>query len=518
MWLDHIKELFMEEKLIEINNLSKYFPGVVALKDVSMQILKNTVHCIVGENGAGKSTLIKILTGALRKSEGKILYKGKEYEPHTTKAAMNAGMSVLFQELNVVNQLTVRQNLTLGVEESRLGFIRKTDRAAQSYEVLKSMDPSIGLNDHVDDLSVAQKQVIEITKAITSDADVIVMDEPTASLSEEETERLFTIIKGLKKQNVTVIYISHRLSEIFQIGDYVTVFRDGQMIGTKSVSELSYCRDEVESCAELIKMMLGKVVVEHYVPSRIDYDSKVLVLKNVSNTKLQDIGFTLYKGEILGFYGLVGSGKTEIARAIYGLDESEGIIEIQGELVDVKNPRAAITRGISMVPEERRTEGLFTKLSIRENISIMNMKTVSRYGIASKKKERRLARKFIDKVRIVARDEEQKVALLSGGNQQKVVVSKCLNAESAVLLLDEPTRGIDVGAKDEIHNIIRELSGEGASIVVFSSELPEIINLCDRIILLYDGKMMSELKNGENIDTEQIMHIVTGGKGDKDEN
>jgi len=504
----------MDEKLIEIRNLSKYFPGVVALKDVSFDIFKNTVHCIVGENGAGKSTLIKILTGALKRSEGKIKYNGKEYEPHSTRDAMNAGMSVLFQELNVVDQLTVGQNLTLGVEKSRFGFIRKSDKAAQSSEVLKSMDPSISLNEQVLYLSVAQKQVIEITKAITSDANVIVMDEPTAALSEEETERLFEIIKGLKEKNVTVIYITHRLSEIFQIGDYVTVFRDGQMIGTRSVSELSYCRDEVESCAELIKMMLGKVVVEHYVASTVDYNNEVLELTDVSNNKLHDISFALYRGEILGFYGLVGSGKTEIVRVVYGLDESEGSIEIQGKMVQVKDPRTAIVKGISMVPEERRTEGLFTKLSIRENIPIMNMKTVSRYGIASKKKERQIARKYIDEVHIIARDEDQEVALLSGGNQQKVVVSKCLNAESAILLLDEPTRGIDVGAKEEIHNIIRQLSSEGASIIVFSSELPEIINLCDRIILLYDGKIKSEIKNGEDIDTERIMHIVTGGKGD----
>jgi ABC-type sugar transport system ATPase subunit len=288
------------------------------------------------------------------------------------------------------------------------------------------------------------------------------------------------------------------------------------MIGTRSVSELSFCRDEVESYAELIKMMLGKVVVEHYVPSTVDYNSKVLGLTDVSNKKLHDISFALYKGEILGFYGLVGSGKTEIVRVVYGLDESEGSIEIQGKMVQVRDPRTAIVKGISMVPEERRTEGLFTKLSIRENIPIMNMKTVSRYGIASKRKERQIARKYIDEVHIVARDEDQRVALLSGGNQQKVVVSKCLNAESAILLLDEPTRGIDVGAKEEIHNIIRQLSSEGASIIVFSSELPEIINLCDRIILLYDGKIKSEMKNGEGIDTERIMHIVTGGKGDID--
>jgi ABC-type sugar transport system ATPase subunit len=501
----------MNEKLLEIQGLSKFYPGVVALKDVSFDIYRNTVHCIVGENGAGKSTLIKILTGALRRNAGRILYDGKEFSPHSTRDAMNAGMSVLFQELNVVDQLSVEQNLTLGLENSTFGFERKSTRTGQVLEVLRSLDPTIAPQQRVGELSVAQKQVIEITKAISSDSSIIVMDEPTAALSEEEVERLFAIVKNLRHQNVTVIYITHRLAEIFRIGDFVTVLRDGQMIGTRAVSELAgSCASEVESCAELIRMMLGKVVAERYVPSAVDRSQRVLELNHVNSAKLRDVGLELYKGEILGVYGLIGSGKTEIARAIYGLDEVEGEIRVHGRLRRLDNPAAAIASGIAMVPEERRTEGLCTKLSIRENIPVMNMKAIAPLGITSRRREKGLARGFIEKVRIVARDEEQKVALLSGGNQQKVVFAKCLNARSAILLLDEPTRGVDVGAKEEIHNIVRELSRGGTSVIVFSSELPEILNLCDRIILLYQGRVKQVLANGSDIDSEKIMHVVTG--------
>ncbi len=504
----------MSEKLLEIRGVSKFFPGVVALKDVSFDILKNTVHCIVGENGAGKSTLIKILTGALRRNAGAILLDGKEFGPHSTREAMRAGISVLFQELNVVEQLTVEQNLTLGQERSVLGVEQPSEKSGRVLEVLRSLDPAISPQQKVGELSVAQKQVIEITKAISSDARIIVMDEPTAALSEEEVERLFAIIKSLGRQNVTVIYITHRLTEIFEVGDYVTVLRDGQMIGTRSVRELrGACSSEAESCAELIRMMLGKVVAEQYVASPVDRSVTVLALEGVTSEKLHDVSFSLYKGEILGIYGLIGAGKTEIARALYGLDPTTGTVRVLGKPRPIGDPARAIRSGIAMVPEERRAEGLCTKLSIRENIPVMNMRAVAPLGITSRGRERALARRFIEKVHIVARDEEQKVALLSGGNQQKVVFSKCLNAESTILLLDEPTRGIDVGAKEEIHNIIRELVRAGTSVIVFSSELPEILNLCDRIVLLYQGRVKEILQNGGDVDSHHIMQVVTGAGG-----
>jgi ABC-type sugar transport system ATPase subunit len=502
----------MPEKLLEIQNISKHFPGVDALRGVSFDIHRNTVHCIVGENGAGKSTLIKILTGAERRSAGSILLRGKEYSPRSTREAMNFGMSVLFQELNVVNQLTVEQNLVLGKEKVRLGFFRREPgMMARVCEVLRSLDPNIPLGKKVAELSVAQKQVLEIAKAIASESELIIMDEPTAALSEEEVKRLFTIVKELKKQNVTVVYISHRLREIFEIGDAVTVLRDGQLIGTRQVSELG-AGGELESTAELIKMMLGKVVAEHYIGGNADRQSTVLELRNVSTAKLQDVSFKLAKGEILGCYGLIGSGKTEIARALYGLDEKQGQVLVAGKPAALASPGEAIRRGIALVPEERRSEGLFTRLAIRENIPLMNIKSISRWGIFSARKEKSLARSYIQKVRIVARDENHPVEKLSGGNQQKVVLSKCINANSRILLMDEPTRGIDVGAKEEIHNLIRELARSGTSVIVFSSELPEVLNLCDRILLLYEGRIRDVIRNGPEVDSERIMHMVTGGK------
>jgi ribose transport system ATP-binding protein len=495
----------MSENILEIRNLGKQFPGVTALDDVSLDIKKNTVHCLVGENGAGKSTLIKILTGALARTSGTVYLNGVEYCPHTPRDARAKGISTLFQELNVVDQLTVEQNLTLGLEDSKLGFLTKTKKIQKMVATLKSIEPSINEKQLVSKLSVAKKQLVEIAKAIASESDIIIMDEPTAAITEGEIKRLFRIIKELKEKRVTVIYISHRLDEIFEIGDYVTVLRDGKHIETKSISDIKERMD-------LIRMMLGKVVIEGYKPNPADYNTKVLEAAGLTNKKLKDISFDIYKGEVVGVYGLVGAGKTELAKALFGVDPYQGEIKFLGKPVRLKNPKQAIDNGISLVPEERRSEGLFTILTIKSNIPVMNLKKIAAGIFKSTRAERKSAKEYIKKMNIVTTSEEKQVALLSGGNQQKIVFSKCLFADSELLLLDEPTRGVDVGAKEEIHNIIRELSREGKTVMVFSSELPEIFNLCDRIILLYDGELKGEIKNGADINSEQIVHIVTGGE------
>ena len=502
----------MEEVIIDVKRLVKRFPGVVALTDVSFQVRKNTVHCLVGENGAGKSTFIKILTGVYQADDGELLLNGNTHKPKNIRDSRKAGITAIYQELNVVDDLTVEQNLSLGKENHRLGVVQKTPSLDRVASILKDLDSRIDLNQKVATLSVAQKQVIEIAKAISSDANIIVMDEPTAAISEEEVRRLFDIVQALKQQGVTIIYISHRLSEIFEIGDFVTVFRDGKMINTLPVQELSH-NGRSQASVELVKMMLGKVVAEHYTPSKIDYQTKVIEVKNVSNHTLKQVSFDLHQGEILGFYGLVGSGKTETARVLYGLDPFEGTVMINGRESRLDSVRKAIKNGITMIPEERRADGIFGVLSIRENIPIMKMGNVLKNRIVSRFKERNLARSYMQKLRVVAINEEQSVSFLSGGNQQKVVISKCLNSESKLFLMDEPTRGVDVGAKEEIHNIIRDLSKEGCSIIVFSTELPEIINLCDRIILMYEGEIRKILKNHKDIDSEEIMHIITGGQG-----
>jgi len=492
------------DNVLEIRNLVKDYPGVRAVNDVSFDIKRNTVHCLVGENGAGKSTLIKILTGAVARTGGKILLNGQEYCAGNPKDAKNKGISTLFQELNVVDQLTVEENLTLGMEDTTFGFLKKTDKIKKIVSVLNSLEPSIHPKQLVSALSVAKKQIVEIAKAVATESDIIIMDEPTAAISESEIKRLFDIIRSLREKNVTVIYISHRLDEIFELGDTVTVMRDGRHIETKPVSQ-------VKERTELIRMMIGKTVFEIYQPKEKRSEEKILEVRHLTNHKLKDISFEANKGEIIGFYGLVGAGKTELARAIYGVDEYKGEILFKGKKLH-PSPDKAIAAGIALVPEERRSQGLFTILTIRGNVPVMNMKKISKNGFINSAKERKATLEYIDKLRIATSGTEKEVSKLSGGNQQKVVFSKCLFADADLLILDEPTRGIDVGAKSEIYGIIRALSEEGKSILIFSSELPEIVNICDQIYLLYDGSIKANLQNGCDINTEMIIHIVTGGE------
>ncbi len=494
----------MSNYVLEIKGLVKDFPGVRAVDDVSFNIERNTIHCLVGENGAGKSTLIKILTGAFKRTAGEILLNGKEYVAQNPKDAGAQGISTLFQELNVVDQLTVEENITLGIEDTKFGFLLKTEKTKRIIDVLKDIEPSINPKEKVSRLSVAKKQIIEIAKAVASDADIIIMDEPTAALSESEIKRLFKIVKRLREQNVTVIYISHRLDEIFELGDNVTVMRDGKHIGTKPVAQ-------VESRMELIKMMIGKTVMESYVPRENQSEEIILNVEHVANHKLKDISFNVKKGEIVGFYGLIGAGKTELARAIYGVDEYTGVINFKGKKLGT-TPVKTIGAGIALVPEERRTQGLFTLLTIKRNIPVMNMKKISNSGLINSGKERAITKEYIDKLNIKTDTMEKETSKLSGGNQQKVVFSKCLFADADLLILDEPTRGIDVGAKAEIYQIVREMAKEGKSIIFFSSELPEILNSCDRVLLLYEGELKTELQNGRDIDSQSIIHIVTGGE------
>ncbi|MCP4402795.1 MAG: sugar ABC transporter ATP-binding protein [bacterium] len=494
----------LTENVLEIRGLVKDFPGVKAVNNISFDIKRNTVHCLVGENGAGKSTLIKILTGAYARTDGKILLNGEEYDPHNTRDAKQKGISTLFQELNVVDQLTVEENLTLGMEDTTFGFLRRTDKINKMVSVMNSIEPSITPRQLVSTLSVAKKQIVEIARAVAAESDIIIMDEPTAAITESEIARLFAVIKSLRENNVTVIYISHRLDEIFEIGDNVTVMRDGRHIDTKPVAQI---RDR----SELVKMMIGKTVFEQYTPREDECQDTILQAKQLSNHKLKDISFDVHAGEIVGFYGLVGAGKTELARAIYGADEYEGEIVFKGRKLP-SAPDKVIAAGIALVPEERRSQGLFTILTIRSNVPVMNMTKISRAGFINDAISRDVAIEYVDKLNIATNSIEKEAAKLSGGNQQKVVFSKCLFADADLLMLDEPTRGIDVGAKSEIYSIIRRLSKEGKTIIIFSSELPEVMNICDSIYLLYDGSLKSAMRNGPDVNSENILHIVTGGE------
>ncbi len=501
----------MNENIIQIKGICKSFSKVQVLRDIDIDIKKNTVHCIVGENGAGKSTLIKLLTGAETIDKGTILLDEQPYRPKNTKHALDNGISTLFQELNIVDGLTILDNLTLGKETSKCGVIQKNSDTRKRYqELLDAFLPDVSLNSKVSSLSIGQKQLVEIVKAVATEAKVIIMDEPTAALSEEEVLRLFNIIAELKKNHTTIIYISHRLAEIFEIGDYVTVMRDGAVVDTLETHK-------IENRSQLIKMMTGKMVTENYIENAyINREKKQLEIKNLNNHMLHDINFDLYEGEILGFYGLIGSGKTEIARAIYGVDKTKGEILVEGKKKTLHSPKDAIDAGIVMLPEERRTQGLCTVLSIKENIPMMNAKSItSKKFITSKKRENKLAGYYIERLKIKCKDAKQQTAFLSGGNQQKVVFAKCMNAKPKILLLDEPTRGVDVGAKEEIYRLMRECSKQKMSIIVFSSDLPEIIGVCDRMILMREGSMRAVISNSvefgnDESNTDKIMRIING--------
>lgn len=491
--------------VLSVHGLTKDFPGVRAVDDVSLSIESSTIHCLVGENGAGKSTLIKILTGALLPTSGTMRINGSEYKPKNLQDAREAGIATLFQELHVVDELTVLENLTLGMERSRFGFLIKSDLDDRVIRTLKAIEPSIDPSARVSSLSVAQKQIIEIARAASSGASVIIMDEPTAALSEREVERLFEVIRRLRKEAVTVIFISHKLDEILQLGEAVTVLRDGKHIATKLLKDIA-------GRSELIEMMIGRTVFQSYTPSTTVRNEAVLTAKGLTNKQLKNVSFHINRGEIVGFYGLVGAGKTEIARALFGADEVSGSILFKGQEIG-RSPKDTIAAGIALVPEERRTQGLFTELSIRQNIPVMNLHRMSDRGIFRALDEQTAAVDYVNQLSIATDSIDKHVKKLSGGNQQKVVLAKCLFSQADLLLLDEPTRGVDVGAKTEIYDIIRSLAGEGKSVAVFSSELEEVLGICDRIFLLYSGSLKSQIINNADVDVSHILNVVTGGEG-----
>lgn len=491
-----------QQNILEMRNIVKQYPGVRALDGVDFTVKRGTVHCIVGENGAGKSTLIKILTCAEKMNEGTISFDGQPYTAKTIKDAMNAGISTVFQELNIVNQLTVAENLILGREEHSLG-VMKSQHEYPVFAMMGEFADDISLDTRVASLSFAEKQIVEIVRSIGFQAKLVIMDEPTAALSKKESLRLYDIVTKLKEKGISIIYISHVLDDIFTVGDEVTVLRDGSVVGTKAMVETTR--------EELVKMMVGEIVHGAYQARDIDWDHPVLEVKNLHTASLKDVSFALHKGEILGFYGLRGAGKSEVARALYGLDRwISGELIIDGQLVKVKNPEQAMHGlGLAMVPEERLTEGLFMKLSVADNIAVTNLKKfMGRFGLNEQKKQA-TAQHYIEELDIRAHSARQRVRTLSGGNQQKVVIAKCLHSETRILMLDEPSRGIDVGAKEEIYTIVRELAAAGSSVLVFSSEYDEVAPLCDRVMLMVKGKV-AECVAQADLDAQKV-HIVTMG-------
>ena len=489
--------------ILEMRNIFKSFVGVNALRDVSFQCRPGTVHALVGENGAGKSTLIKILAGALLPDSGEIIFKGQKHQSFSTRKALNSGISVIYQELALVSQMTVAENIFLGREPRKyFGIVDKKRLKIEAKKLLKQLGFEVDMDMEVGEMTVAYQQMVEIAKALSKNADLIIMDEPSAILAGHELDQLFLIIESLKKRGVTIIYISHRLEEVFRIANEVTILKDGQLVGTKPIKDLSR--------GELVKMMVGRTLEEVFPVSFNQLGNPVLQVEEISTkTILNQVSFNLREGEILGVAGMVGSGRTELARAIFGADPlTSGTIKIKGQDVVFKNPADAIRSKISLVPEDRKYHGLFTKLSILNNITLPILSKISRWGFTDKKKENEIVERERQIHSIDMTSGNQEVQYLSGGNQQKVVLSKSLQTIPEVIIMDEPTRGVDVGAKFEIYQLIRQLNKDGIAILMISSELPEILGLSDRILVMREGKIVAELTPNET-NEEMIIEFAT---------
>ena len=498
----------MANKLIlKMEHIRKQFPGVLALDDVHFELRKGEVHVLCGENGAGKSTLIKILSGTYHKTSGQITIFDQETDISNPKQAQELGIGVIYQEFNLIPQLSVGENIFLGREKTnQFGVIdhKKIFNGAQN--ILRDLGVDINANRLVKDLGVAQQQMVEIAKTLSLDAKILVMDEPTSALTDREITGLFTMIRRLKNNGVAIIYISHRLEELFEIGDRVTVLRDGKYIGTQKICDVSK--------SELIRMMVNRELKAQYPKRKSTIGKEVLRVEHLNRSDvLKNINFSVHRGEILGIAGLLGSGRTELARAIFGIDKiNSGQIIIKGKRRKIGSPRSAINLGIGYLTEDRKTQGLIMQLSLKNNISLPSIKRFSRFGIINNRAEDRAAKQYVKELRIKTPDLNQKVMFLSGGNQQKVVFSKWLCSKADIFIFDEPTRGIDVGSKVEIYQLMNRLTEEGVAIIMISSELPEILGMCDRILVMRQGEINSEFL-AEETTQEKILQSALGVSG-----
>ncbi len=497
--------------ILLMEHISKSFPGVRALGDVSFQVEKGEIHALLGENGAGKSTLMKILTGAIPRDSGTIYLRGQATEIDSPGRAQALGISMIHQELALIPYLNVGQNIYLGREPRGAlpGLIAWSTLYDEAREQLARLNIDIDPSTLVASLSIAQRQMVEIAKALSLNADIIVMDEPTSALSERETETLFSLMRSLKEQGVTIIFISHRIEEVFAIADRVTVLRDGQLVGVAPISEVDM--------GQVVRMMVGRELGEMYPKEEVARQEVVLRVKGLSRGHdLWDIDLELYSGEILGLAGLVGAGRTLLARALFGIDPvDKGEIWIDSRPVRLDSPQKAIALGMGFVPEERTAQGLFLGMAVRQNITISALGKISRLGFVNFRQAVGLAQEYVQRLNIRTPSLRQRVRNLSGGNQQKVVLAKWLSLNPKVLILDEPTRGIDVGAKAEIHALMSQLAKQGMGIIMISSELPEILGISDRIMVMHEGRIVAEFQRDE-ASQDEIMLYAAGGEGSND--
>lgn len=488
--------------ILSIKNLSKYYPGVQALDDVSIDFYEGEVHALIGENGAGKSTLIKMISGAAKPDGGVITFHGKNYEemsPHLSKAL---GIEVIYQEFNLIPTLSVAENVFMGDEIKVNGMIDRKTLIEKTKSIFQSMKTNIDPMALVEDLPIAYMQLVEIAKSISRQVKVLIMDEPTAPLSNSEVEILFQLVRELKNKGVTIIYISHRLPELFEISDRLTVMRDGKKIITLNTAETTK--------KELIKYMVGREITETCPRREFKPGEVILEVKNITGNGVKDIFFKVRKGEIFGLGGLVGAGRTELVRLLFGADKLEnGEIWLEERKVRIQDPRQAVKLGFGLVPEDRKQHGAIQELSIRWNITLPILQKLSRLGVINRKKEDDCVTKHKDVLEIKTPSVDQAVKNLSGGNQQKVVLSKWMASQSKILIFDEPTRGVDVGAKQEIYKFMNNLARQGIAIIMISSEMEELLGMSDRILVLCEGRVMGELQK-EEFSQENVLSLASG--------
>ena len=499
------------EYLLRMEHIEKIFHGNRILKDVSFNIRPGEVHALIGGNGAGKSTLMKIISGAIKKDGGHIFWMDKEIEIQSTRHSTELGISIIYQELNQMPNLSIAENIFIGRERRKGKFMLDVERTVKEAEkYVREVGLNVDVRTLCGDLSIAQRQMVEVARALSANAKLIIMDEPTSSLTERETEILMALIRKLKKNGVSIVFISHKLNEIFEISDHISVLRDGKAVGCVDTAE---CSNDM-----LIRMMVGREITEIFPPKNVPLGEVVLSVKNLTaGTSVQNVSFELRKGEILGFAGLVGAGRSETMRAIFGVDRAEcGEITVDGKpLAICHEPDESIAAGIGFLPEDRQLQGLVLGMSVRENTTMANMSKTLVNSIVSYKREAEITQEYVDRLGIRARGIEQKVVNLSGGNQQKVVLGKWLNTDPKVLILDEPTRGIDIGAKKEIYTLMRELTARGVAIIMISSELPEVLGMSDRVIVMHEGNICGEFDHDEATQ-EKIMKTILMFKRGRD--
>ncbi len=476
--------------LLKMSQISKTFPGVLALDRVDFELRRGEVHVLLGENGAGKSTLMKILSGAYQKSGGEIELDGVPINIKNPRHAQDLGISTIYQELNLIPHLSIAENIFLGREPSSFAFIDQRALVRAARKLLNGLGLTVDPSARVKRLGIAEQQMVEVAKALSLETRILIMDEPTSALTQQEIKQLFATIRRLKEGGVSIIYISHRLEELFQIGDRVTVLRDGRSVATCEIADTGK--------PQLIRLMVNRELTEQFPKRQATIGEEVLRVEGLTTDGLRDVSFSLHKGEVLGIAGLMGAGRTELACAIFGVEKIEaGQIYVKGEARRITSPRRAINCGIGFLTEDRKSQGLVLRLSVGENLCLPSVDKFSSWGIVDSNREKLACRRYVQELRIRTPSLKQKVSFLSGGNQQKVVLGKWLCSEADVFIFDEPTRGVDVGAKTEIYELMNRLTAQGVAILMISSELPEVLGMSDRVLVMRSGQIAGEFSAAE---------------------